>query len=216
MVHLPDRKRNDGTPVITQANTRAKWSFHHDAEDRVTTDGGTPVRRMSAYGARKHGQLLVPVNTQLQLSSTASPLSLCSTGSLGHNALAISRTGVFPHLSISQAEHTAGLLEQVFVRKVIELHEKYMAYVNDCFGNHTLFHQALKKAFEIFCNKQVAGSLSAELLASFCDNILKKGGNEKLSDEAIEDTIDKVVKLLAYISDKDLFTEFYRSLSTCG
>ncbi|XP_057487314.1 cullin-1-like [Actinidia eriantha] len=66
-----------------------------------------------------------------------------------------------------QAEHTAGLLEQVFVRKVIELHEKYMAYVNDCFGNHTLFHQALKKAFEIFCNKQVAGSLSAELLASF-------------------------------------------------
>ncbi|KAI8002445.1 Cullin-1 [Camellia lanceoleosa] len=47
-------------------------------------------------------------------------------------------------------------------------------------------------------------SSSAELLASFCDNILKKGGSEKLSDEAIEDTLDKVVKLLAYISDKDL------------
>jgi cullin 1 len=47
-------------------------------------------------------------------------------------------------------------------------------------------------------------------LASFCDNILKKGGNEKLSDEAIEETLDKVVKLLVYISDKDLFAEFYR------
>ncbi|KAL7172197.1 hypothetical protein ACSBR2_031818 [Camellia fascicularis] len=101
-------------------------------------------------------------------------------------------------------------LIQVFVRKVIELHDKYMAYVNDCFANHTLFHKALKEAFEVFCNKQVSGCSSAELLASFCDNILKKGGNEKLNDEAIEDTLDKVVKLLAYVSDKDLYAEFYR------
>ncbi|CAH1420143.1 unnamed protein product [Lactuca virosa] len=99
--------------------------------------------------------------------------------------------------------------EQVFVRKVIELHDKYMAYVNDCFMNHTLFHKALKEAFEIFYNKGISGSSSAELLATFCDNILKKGGSEKLSDEAIEDTLEKAFKLLAYISNKDLFAEFY-------
>ncbi|XP_058209702.1 cullin-1 [Rhododendron vialii] len=110
----------------------------------------------------------------------------------------------------NKAESAVGSLEQVFVRKVIELHDKYMAYVNDCFANHSLFHKALKEAFEVFCNKNVSGCSSAELLASFCDNILKKGGVEKLSDEAIEDTLDKVVKLLAYISDKDLFAEFYR------
>lgn len=52
--------------------------------------------------------------------------------------------------------------------------------------------QALKEAFEVFCNKTVGGSSSAELLASFCDNILKKGGSEKLSDEAIEETLEKV------------------------
>ncbi|KAF1887345.1 hypothetical protein Lal_00040947 [Lupinus albus] len=103
-----------------------------------------------------------------------------------------------------------GLQEQVFVRKVIELHDKYLKYVNDCFQNHTLFHKALKEAFEIFCNKGVAGSSNAELLATFCDNILKKGGSEKLSDEAIEETLENVVRLLAYISDKDLFAEFYR------
>lgn len=97
-----------------------------------------------------------------------------------------------------------------------------MTYVNDCFQNHTLFHkvsirtnntyfcprkfpsssctnhtsfvvkQALKEAFEVFCNKTVAGTSSAELLAAFCDNILKKGGSEKLSDEAIEETLEKV------------------------
>ncbi|CAL5413157.1 unnamed protein product [Camellia sinensis] len=87
---------------------------------------------------------------------------------------------------------------QVFVRKVVELfHAKYMVY-------------ALKEAFEVFCNKGVGGSSSAELLAIFCDNILKKGGSEKLSDEAIEETLEKEVMLLAYISDKDLFVEFYQ------
>ncbi|KAI3443144.1 uncharacterized protein J3R85_000033 [Psidium guajava] len=96
-----------------------------------------------------------------------------------------------------------GLQEQVFVRKVIELHDKYVAYANDCFQNHTLFHKALKEAFEVFCNKGVGVSSSAELLATFCDIYLRKD-SEKLSDEAIEETLEKVVKLLAYISDKDL------------
>ncbi|XP_049411738.1 cullin-1 isoform X15 [Solanum stenotomum] len=103
-----------------------------------------------------------------------------------------------------------GLQEQVFVWKVIELHDKYLAYVNNCFQNHTLFHKALEEAFELFCNKGVAGSSSTELLATFCDVILKKGESEKLSDEALEEILEKVVNLLAYISDKDLFAEFYR------
>ncbi|KAI6683987.1 hypothetical protein NL676_029900 [Syzygium grande] len=110
---------------------------------------------------------------------------------------------------VKQAEDAAGSKKD-FVRKVIELHDKYMAYVNERFQNHTLFHKAFKEAFEAFCNKGVAGSSTAELLATFCDNILKKGGSEKLSDEDIEKTLEKAVKLLAYISDKDLFAEFYR------
>uniref|UniRef100_A0A0C9S2U8 Cullin-1 n=1 Tax=Wollemia nobilis TaxID=56998 RepID=A0A0C9S2U8_9CONI len=110
----------------------------------------------------------------------------------------------------AEKKDMVGAQEQAFVRKVIELHDKYLQYVNECFMNHSLFHKALKEAFEVFCNKGVAGSTSAELLATFCDNILKKGGSERLSDEDIEDTLEKVVKLLAYISDKDLFAEFYR------
>lgn len=100
--------------------------------------------------------------------------------------------------------------ETMFVKSTIDLHDKYLLYVNDCFANSSLFHKAVKEAFEIFCNRQVAGSSSAELLASFCDNLLKKGGTDKLSDEAVEETLDKVVRLLAYIADKDLFAEFYR------
>ncbi|KAL3834094.1 hypothetical protein ACJIZ3_008830 [Penstemon smallii] len=110
----------------------------------------------------------------------------------------------------NKAGNAAGAQEQSFVRKVIELHDKYLAYVNNCFLNDTLIHKALKEAFEGFCNKVVVGSSCAELLASYCDDILKKGGSQKLSDEVIEETLEKVVILLAYISEKDLFAEFYR------
>ncbi|KAL3351523.1 hypothetical protein AABB24_019887, partial [Solanum stoloniferum] len=110
----------------------------------------------------------------------------------------------------NKAESSSGSQEQVFVRKVIELLDKYMAYVTDSFANNSLFHKVLKEAFEVFCNNFFAGCSSAELLASYCDNILKKGGSEKLSDDAIEETLDKVVKCLAFISDKDLFAAFYR------
>jgi cullin 1 len=51
----------------------------------------------------------------------------------------------------------------------------------------------------VFCNKGVSGSTSAELLATFCDNILKKGGSEKLSDEAIEDTLEKVHPSVCFV-----------------
>ncbi|XLR51936.1 hypothetical protein S83_002608 [Arachis hypogaea] len=74
---------------------------------------------------------------------------------------------------IAIVETKAGLVVQDFVQKVIELHDKYLSYVNDCFQNHTLFHRALKESFEVFCNKVVAGSWSTELLATFSDaNIL--------------------------------------------
>ncbi|KAL6178409.1 hypothetical protein ACLB2K_049927 [Fragaria x ananassa] len=104
----------------------------------------------------------------------------------------------------------AGMPEHVLVRNLIKLHDKSMAYINDCFKNYCPFHKALKEAFMVFCNKSVGKRSSAELLARFCDNLLKKGGS-LMSDQEIEQTLEKVVKmLLPCLSDKDLFAEFYR------
>ncbi|KAI7748684.1 hypothetical protein M8C21_000333 [Ambrosia artemisiifolia] len=108
--------------------------------------------------------------------------------------------------SNTRAEKRDEVALQVFVRKVFEHQDKYLACVNNC----VVFHKALGETFETFCSKVFAGSSSAEVLATFCDNILKKGGCDKLSDEAVEDTFEKVVRQLAVISDKDLFAEFYR------
>ncbi|KAL6181258.1 hypothetical protein ACLB2K_047913 [Fragaria x ananassa] len=105
----------------------------------------------------------------------------------------------------------AGMPTQVLITDLVELHVKYTAHVNDCFRNYYHFHKALNEVFEVFCNKAVAGSSCAELLAAFCDDLLKKGGGEKLSgDQGIEETLEKAIKtLLPYISDKDHFAEFY-------
>ncbi|KAF5182309.1 Cullin-1 [Thalictrum thalictroides] len=109
-----------------------------------------------------------------------------------------------------EKKDVVGQHEHAFVKKLLDLHDKYLDYVNNCFIDHTLFHKSLKEAFEVFCNKDIAGTSSAEILATFCDDLLKKGGSEKSSSEAIEEMFDKVIKLLAYVNDKDLFAEFCR------
>jgi len=100
--------------------------------------------------------------------------------------------------------------EHAFIRNVVALHDSYMVYLTNCFGRSAAFHRALKDAFESFCNKRVAGASAAELTATFCDTLLKKGHGERLSEDELEVMLEKVVQLLAYVSDKDLFYEFYR------
>ncbi|KAL3749671.1 hypothetical protein ACJRO7_010750 [Eucalyptus globulus] len=100
--------------------------------------------------------------------------------------------------------------QQVLVVQIIELHHKYLAYVTDCFSNHFLFHKALNESFRTFLNWGPSGLSSGEMLAIYCDNILKAGGNRKLTDETVEKALGKVVELVAYVGDRDLFAEFYR------
>ncbi|KAL5701175.1 hypothetical protein ACHQM5_026540 [Ranunculus cassubicifolius] len=104
-----------------------------------------------------------------------------------------------------------GSQEQAFINKVIELHNMYSVHCDNCFMGNNLFHKALKEGFEDFLNKDISGMSSAELLSTFCDMFLQKGSVvDKLGDDAIEETIVKVVGLLAYLHDKDIFAEFTR------
>lgn len=78
-----------------------------------------------------------------------------------------------------------------FVRSLLDLHDKFMAVVNAQFEKNSLFHKALKEAFVEFVNRDVGKFKNADLMSSFCDRILKKGG-DKLSDEEVEDSLEKV------------------------
>eukprot|EP00316_Scyphosphaera_apsteinii_P011384 CAMPEP_0119338308 /NCGR_PEP_ID=MMETSP1333-20130426/95746_1 /TAXON_ID=418940 /ORGANISM="Scyphosphaera apsteinii, Strain RCC1455" /LENGTH=698 /DNA_ID=CAMNT_0007349543 /DNA_START=233 /DNA_END=2329 /DNA_ORIENTATION=- len=101
-----------------------------------------------------------------------------------------------------------------YVQELLDIHDKYTDLVGTgpekgCFQGHTIFHKAMKEAFEVFVNKDIGKTSTAELLSNFCDNLLKKSG-ERLSDEALEDKLEKVVRLFSYLSDKDIFAEFYK------
>ncbi|KAI9116716.1 hypothetical protein K1719_012374 [Acacia pycnantha] len=63
------------------------------------------------------------------------------------------------------------------------------------------FHKALKEACEVVCNKSIASTPNVELVATFCDNMLNinGGGSENLSDEAIDETLDRGDGLLSCI-----------------
>ena len=97
-----------------------------------------------------------------------------------------------------------------FVKAIIELHEKYLGVVKKDFSGHSLFQKALKDAFVEIVNKNVGHFTNAELMSTFCDRILKSGG-EKLSEAEVEESLDRIVQLFSYLTDKDLFAEIYRN-----
>ncbi|KAL8275142.1 hypothetical protein Esti_000892 [Eimeria stiedai] len=121
--------------------------------------------------------------------------------------------------------------EHRFVESVLDLHDKFKSITLDCFRAQqhvpleaagpsarptpqadSLFQKALKEAFEIFVNAQSLQPPFAQILASFCDRILRKaGGSERMGDDEIEECLMKVVEIFNYVTDKDLFAEQYRT-----
>jgi cullin 1 len=97
-----------------------------------------------------------------------------------------------------------------FVKSLIELHERYSAVIKNDFSGHPLFQKALKDAFVEIINKDIGQFSNAELMSTFCDRVLKSGG-EKLSEAEVEENLDRVVQLFSYLTEKDLFGEIYRN-----
>jgi cullin 1 len=102
------------------------------------------------------------------------------------------------------------LSDPSFVQSLIHLHSKYKSVVASCFANDTSFQKSLKEGFEVFVNHDFEKLSIAALMSSFCDRVLKKSG-ERLTDDALEDAISRVVDLFSFLSDKDDFCEIYRN-----
>merc|ERR1719502_333494 len=94
-----------------------------------------------------------------------------------------------------------------FVKDLLAIHDKYMDIVNDIFTGHALF----QKAFKEFVNRDVGKVKNAECISSFCDRLLKTGGEKVKNDQETEEILEKAVQLFAYLQDKDLFAEIYRN-----
>lgn len=106
---------------------------------------------------------------------------------------------------------------KIYVNTILEVHKKYNALVLVAFNNDSGFVAALDKACGRFINanavtKQAnSSSKSPELLAKYCDLLLKK--SSKNPEEAeLEDTLNQVMVVFKYIEDKDVFQKFYSKM----
>ena len=98
-----------------------------------------------------------------------------------------------------------------FIKDLLSIHEKYVTLVNSQFSGNALFQKSLKDAFAEIVNRDIGKVKIAELMSSFCDRILKSGSPEKLSESEIEEFLEKTVTLFSYLTDKDIFADYYRN-----
>uniref|UniRef100_T1ISS0 Cullin-1 n=1 Tax=Strigamia maritima TaxID=126957 RepID=T1ISS0_STRMM len=106
---------------------------------------------------------------------------------------------------------------KMYVNTILEVHKKYNALVLTAFSNDSGFVAALDKACGRFINNNAVtkmvntSSKSPELLAKYCDLLLKK--SSKNPEEAeLEDTLNQVMVVFKYIEDKDVFQKFYSKM----
>lgn len=106
---------------------------------------------------------------------------------------------------------------KVYVSTILGVHRKYNNLVMTAFNNDSGFVASLDKACGKFINnnsvtrKANASSKSPELLAKYCDHLLKK--SSKNPEEAeLEDTLNQVMVVFKYIEDKDVFQKFYSKM----
>uniref|UniRef100_A0AAR2KPW5 Cullin family profile domain-containing protein n=1 Tax=Pygocentrus nattereri TaxID=42514 RepID=A0AAR2KPW5_PYGNA len=106
---------------------------------------------------------------------------------------------------------------KMYVQTILDVHKKYNALVMSAFNNDAGFVAALDKACGRFINNNAvtkmaqSSSKSPELLARYCDSLLKK--SSKNPEEAeLEDTLNQVMVVFKYIEDKDVFQKFYAKM----
>ncbi|EJW84073.1 Cullin-1 [Wuchereria bancrofti] len=104
-----------------------------------------------------------------------------------------------------------------YVSTILEVHKRYHSLVTCSFKNEPGFVQALDKACTSFINrnsvtrKANSTSKSPELLARYCDLLLKKSAKNPEENE-LEELLNQIMIVFKYIEDKDVFQKFYTKM----
>ncbi|CAF0963826.1 unnamed protein product [Adineta ricciae] len=122
-----------------------------------------------------------------------------------------------------------------YVQQLLDLYRQFSNLVHDAFSNDPRFLTSRDKAFQKIINDTsvfqldmparatrgatrttLAESRCPELLAQYCDILLRKGTSthKKYSSEEIESKIKDVLLLLKYVQNKDVFMRFYKGSLT--
>ncbi len=93
-----------------------------------------------------------------------------------------------------------------FVDEILKMREKFEKIVIYSFEKDKVFERTLKTAFERFINED---SRCARYLSLYIDHLLKKK-LKGMTEGAVDEQLDKVIVIFRYLSDKDVFENFYK------
>ena len=102
-----------------------------------------------------------------------------------------------------------------YVQSILEVHGKYSTLMKTAFDSDSRFVASLDKASQKLINQNSPTKIpnssrkSLELLASYCDSLLKKSPHNPEEAE-LEKCLDQFMTLFKYIDDKDVFETYYR------
>lgn len=111
---------------------------------------------------------------------------------------------------------------KAFVESFIQVYRKHSDLITNIFNSDQLFVGALDKACSAIINHRIDPQKrcqSPELLAKYCDSLLRKPGgssgqsgsaiNKCLSEIEIDEKLSLSIIVFKYIDDKDVFQKFY-------
>ncbi|XP_075213693.1 cullin 2 [Lycorma delicatula] len=122
---------------------------------------------------------------------------------------------VMEHVKQQGLEAVTGLrgdnVHTQFVESMLGVHKKYKELIHEVFASDQSFMGALDKACSSVINHRPNPKQpcrSPELLAKYCDMLLKKS-SKGMSDHEIEERLAESITIFKYIDDKDVFQKFY-------
>lgn len=105
-------------------------------------------------------------------------------------------------------------IPQLFVESLLEVHGRYLNLIKEVFNSDQQFIGALDKACAAVINYKgnpKVACKSPELLAKYCDSLLKKSA-KGISESEVEDRLSQSITVFKYIDDKDVFQKFYSKM----
>ncbi|KAF6213468.1 hypothetical protein GE061_011188 [Apolygus lucorum] len=132
-----------------------------------------------------------------------------------HSGLLVLVNHVMAHIKQQGLNAVTGLFGEnmhvQFVESMLDVHKKYKQLIQDVFQSDQAFMGALDKACSSVINYKINPKQpcrSPELLAKYCDTLLKKS-SKGLSESEIDDRLSNSITIFKYIDDKDVFQKFY-------
>lgn len=92
------------------------------------------------------------------------------------------------------------------LQNLLDLKDRFDHFLHNSFGGDKIFKQVIASDFEHFLN---LNTKSPEYLSLFIDDKLKKGV-KGMTEQEIENVLDKTMVLFRFLQEKDVFERYYK------